>query len=204
MSIVCPAYIQFCKKGLQSSAPRPLRGLLSVLGDLPGLPAFPRLLTQLPLGLLLEPPFLSFDIADKGVLLAVPKEIHPVLQSFIDLLLGLAPFLLPQYLELGLAPVAVHLRVIKRQVHVLHTAHVGRSVLSEAAGDETAGGINASEDVVRAAGAVDTRAGGDVVDGAVDGEVDGLGWVGTIVEGEVFGGYVLGPVLGASSRGQSS
>lgn len=177
--------------------------LLPVLGDFPGLPALSRLFTELLLGFLLEPTVLSLDIADKGVLLAVSKEIHPVLQRVISLLLGLAPLLLLQYLKLGLAPVPVHVRVVERQVHVLDSAHVGCAVLGEAASDKATGGIDAGKDVVGSAGAVDTRAGGDVVYGAIDGKVDGLGRVGTIVEGEFLGGYEAGPVLEASSCGQS-
>lgn len=89
-------------------------------------------------------------------------------------------------------------------MHLLHPAHVGCAVLSETARNEAAGGIDAGKDVVGSAGTVDTRAGGDVVDGAIDGKVDGPAGVGAVVEGEFFGGYVPGPVLGASSVGQST
>lgn len=98
---------------------------------------------------------------------------------------------------------AVHLWVIKRQVHLFDPAHVGCAILSETAGNEAAGGIDAGKDVVGSAGTVDTRAGRDVVNGAINGKVDGAAGVGAVVEGEFFGGYVPRPVLGASSIGQS-
>lgn len=57
----------------------------------------------------------------------------------------------------------------------------------ETAGDVGAGGVFGGEGVVCTAGAVDLGAAGDVVDGAVEGEVDwGVGG-GAVVLGELGG-----------------
>ena len=63
-----------------------------------------------------------------------------------------------------------------------------REILLETARDEGARGVAAGEEVVVSRGAVNHAVGGDVEDGAVDGEVDGEGAVGAIVEGELGGG----------------
>lgn len=94
----------------------------------------------------------------------------------------------------GTAPLLL-LDIINRHKHLLHTPHVGGEVFLETARHEGAGGIAAGEEVVVAAGAVDEWVGGDVEDGAVDGEVDGEGRVGAVVGGELVGGEEEGALL---------
>ena len=65
----------------------------------------------------------------------------------------------------------------------------------EAAGYKGAGGVAAGEEVVGSAWAVEVWGGGDVVDGAVEGEVDGDGGEGAVVEGEFGGGEGYGTAL---------
>ena len=89
----------------------------------------------------------------------------------------------------------VRLGVVEGQVHLLDAAHVGGAVVGEAARDVGARGVAAGKVVVGASRAVDAAAGGDVVDGAVDGEVDGLGVVGAVVGGEFFESEVEGTFL---------
>ena len=84
---------------------------------------------------------------------------------------------------------------LERHVHLLHAAQIGHRVGVEAARQERARGIAPGEEVVRAAGSVRRRADADVVNGAIDGEVDGLGRVGAVVGFELVVGEVNGSVL---------
>ncbi len=86
-------------------------------------------------------------------------------------------------------------RRVDRNKHLLNAAQVGRQVLLEAAGHEGARGVAASKEVVRAAGAVEVAAGGDVVDAAVQADVDWFGGVGAVEGGELGVGQANGPGL---------
>lgn len=157
------------------------QSLLSTLGN-PG--------AKRSLGLLLEPIFFELDISHLLVLGAVGEEINPVLQSVVnllrrdDLLLGF------EDLQLGTSPLRVVLLVVDGEVHFFQTAQIGSQVFLEAASDKGARGITAGKDAVGASGAVHVAALGDVIDGTVDGEIDGFGFVGAIVGLELVEGVV--------------
>ena len=68
--------------------------------------------------------------------------------------------------------------------HLLYAAQIGDAVFGETAGEEGARGVFAGEEVVGATGSVGRGRDGDVVDCAVEGEVDGLGGVAAVVVGE--------------------
>ena len=70
-----------------------------------------------------------------------------------------------------------------------------REVFLETARDEGARGVAAGEEVVVSRGTVHHAVGGDVEDGAVDGEVDGEGGVGAVVKGELGGVKMDGAFL---------
>lgn len=149
------------------------------------------------LGLLLEPVLFKLDISHLLVLGVVGEEISPVLQSIVNFLRRNSLLLLSEDLQLGRSPLRVVLLVFDGEVHFLQTAQIGSQVFLEAAGDKGARGIAAGKDAVGASGAVHVAALGDVVDGAVDGEVDGFGFVGAIeglelVEGVVCRASLLG------------
>ena len=71
-------------------------------------------------------------------------------------------------------PVRVDLGIIEGQVHELDATHVRGAVLGEAAGDIGTRGVDARKHIVGAARTVDVASIADVVDGAVDGKVDWL------------------------------
>ncbi|KAL7357905.1 hypothetical protein ACKS0A_01787 [Histoplasma ohiense] len=75
--------------------------------------------------------------------------------------------------------------VFDGDVHEFDAANVRCAVLREAASDVSARGVGTGEAVVAAALTVDTRVRGDVEDHAVDGDIDGQGGVGAVVEGEL-------------------
>lgn len=135
----------------QSPLPRPL-----LLQRLPPLrPPLPRLLTQHPLW----PPHLRVPHPpDPNILSAARKEIHPMLNTLLDLRPRIPALLLLQLLQRPAAVQRVDRRVIFRQVHELRAAQVGRDVLGETAGDESPCAVRARERVVRAAGAVEAPA----------------------------------------------
>ena len=146
------------------------------------------LITQFPHGSLLQPIWLPLDSADLKVVLSTLalEHVRPAINRSLDLLLCQANNLLPQLLLLRRDALRIHVRDIHRNVRPLGAAQVGRRVLGETARDECARRILACEDVVAATGPVDAAAGGDVVDGAVEGHVDGFVRVGAIV-GEELG-----------------
>lgn len=79
------------------------------------------------------------------------------------------------------------LLIIDRDKHLLHARQIVREVLLETTRHESARRVAAGEEVVVPAGAVHHAVCGDVEDGAVDGEIDGEGGVGAVVEGEAGG-----------------
>jgi hypothetical protein len=106
-------------------------------------------------------------------------------QRIKHLLLRLPPLLILQHLQIPLRIQTINLRVIFRDIHLLHTSKIWVPIDIETASDECARGIGASEEVIGAVGTVVSTTGRDVVDSAVDGEEDGEGFVGSVVEGEV-------------------
>jgi hypothetical protein len=75
---------------------------------------------------------------------------------------------------------------VDRDEHLLDAAEVGRRVFGEAAGEEGTRGIVACEEVVTATGPVGCGRDGNVVDCAVESEVDGAFGRGAVV-GEELG-----------------
>jgi hypothetical protein len=74
--------------------------------------------------------------------------------------------------------------------HLLDAAQVRDGVFGEAACQEGTCCVAPGEEVVAAAWAVGGGRARDIVDGAVDGEVDGLGWVAAVVGLELCVGEV--------------
>lgn len=150
---------------------RPL--LLRSLAELPRLPC---------LG------FRADNLSNLKVLLMVAEEVLPMLDLLAHARGSQPTVLLTADLHLAAAQGLQLVGIIDGDEHFLDAAQVGRQVLLEAAGDKGAGGILAREEAVVAARAVDERVGGDIEDGAVDGEVDRKGGIGAVVDGELVGG----------------
>lgn len=172
----------------------------SVGASLPlrNLPLGPPLLrgrAQFAPGLGRKPAALALDAADVPVLLALAEEVDPVLERLVDLPLGLLELPGAHLGELGGGEVRVHLRVVEGQEHFLDAAHVGSAVVGEAARHVGARRVDAGKVLVRAARAVGPPVGRDVVDAAVDGQVDGLVLVLAVEAGELLGGQVDGFLL---------
>jgi hypothetical protein len=74
--------------------------------------------------------------------------------------------------------------------------HVRRDVLGEAARDKSAAGVRTREERIGAAGSVMPPAIRHIVDGAIDGEEEGLFRVAAVVRLEVLVGVFLGAALG--------
>lgn len=146
-------------------------------------PLLPRRLTELPL--LLGQIFQADHLSHRKVLLVVTEEILPVSHLLPHLAQRHPPILLPPNLPLPTAQLLVFLLILKGDEHLLHTRKVMREVLLETARHKRTSCIPAREEVVAAARAVDEPVSGDVEDGAVDGDVDGEGGVGAVVEGEL-------------------
>lgn len=151
--------------------------------------------TKLPPGLLLQPILLPLHVAHLVVLFAVSEKVDPVPERIMHLALCPNQLHLLHLLHLGRGPLGVRLRIVQRQEHVLYASHVGRAILSKAACDKSSSGVTACEVVVGASRAVDVAPEGDVEDGAVDGDVDGLGGVFAVVGSELLGGQVDGTLL---------
>lgn len=163
----------------------------------PPRPPLPRLLTQLPP---FPPPI---------PILSLPPHHppHPKIPPPLPAIKQLLPppyrllHLPPCHPRLPLPPQLPFLRrdhligVIDRDEHLLHTAQVSSQVGGETSCDEGAGGVAAGEEGVRPAGPVEVWGGGDVVDGAVEGEVDGEVGGGAVVEEELGGGECNGTAL---------
>jgi hypothetical protein len=147
-------------------------------------PILLRLRTQLPPRQLLQPALLPLHLTHLKIILLPAlstKHLLPPLNRTLNLLLRLPHFLLAIALLCSRHTFRARLGDIERYVRPFCAAEIGRAVFGEAAGDEAACCVFAGEDVVAASGAVDAAAGGDVVDGAVEGEVDGSVGVGAVV-----------------------
>lgn len=153
---------------------------------LPLRPLLHRSPTKLPLHTrhLLQPN----NLPNLKILLMIPKEPLPMLHLLSNLRPSHPNILLAPNLPLPTTQPLNFLLVVHRDKHLLHAGEVVREILLETARDEGARGVAAGEEVVVSRGAVHHAVGGDVEDGAVDGEVDGEGAVGAIVEGELGGG----------------
>ena len=128
------------------------------------------------------------NLPNLKILLMIPKEPLPMLHLFPNLRPSHPNILLAPNLPLPTTqPLNIFL-VVHRDKHLLDTGELVREILLETARDKGARGVAAGEEVVVARGAVHHAVGGDVEDGAVDGEVDGEGGVGAVVEGELGGG----------------
>jgi hypothetical protein len=160
-------------------------------------PALLRLVAQFPHGCLLQPIRLPLHSPDRKVVLSTFTLEHarPAVNRSLNLLLRQANNLLPQLLLLRRDALRIHVRDIHRDVRPLGAAQVGRRVLGEAARDEGARAVLAREDVVAAARPVDAAAGRDVVDGAIEGHVDGFVRVGAVVGEELGVGQGDGTLL---------
>lgn len=168
---------------------------------LPNRPPLLRRPTQLPLRKLLQPALLPPDRPHPPIRLPLipAKQGMPMLQALLDLLprtpqLRRMPILLLRGAQrlprLGLGPVLVRRRVlglgVDGHVHLLDAAQVRHRVVCETARQERARRVVAREEVVAPSRPVGGRRGGDVVDCAVEREVDGLCGVGAVV-GEELG-----------------
>jgi hypothetical protein len=128
------------------------------------------------------------------------EHLRPPINRVLDLLPRLPQFLFPNLLLLRRNVLLVKVWNIHRNIRPLCAAQIRHRVLDEAPGDERARGILACEDVVAAAGAVDAAAGRDVVNGAVEREVDGLARVTAVVGEELGVGQGDGSLLGVFVR----
>lgn len=132
-------------------------------------PPLLRPLTQLPNLPLRLPTLLPLHPADHGIL-PLAKEIHPMLQTRMDLLPSLPPLLFLERLQLPRRVQRIDSRVVEGNEHVLDAAQIGHAVLGETVRHEGARGVGPGEEMVGAARAVVAGARGHVVDRAVDGE----------------------------------
>ena len=153
---------------------------------LPLWPLLHRSPTKLPLHTrhLLQPN----NLPNLKILLMIPKEPLPMLHLLPNLPPSHPNILLAPNLPLPTTQRLNLLLIVNGDKHLLGAGEVVREVFLETARDEGARGVAAGEEVVVSRGAVHHAVGGDVEDGAVDGEVDGEGAVGAIVEGELGGG----------------
>lgn len=99
-------------------------------------------------------------------------------ERLVHLSLRQSPLLHLQVLQLAARVQAIHLRIVQRDVHLLHTPHVWRDIDVEAVRHERPTRVCAGEKVIAPSGSVVSAPSGDIVDGAVDGEEDGLIGVG--------------------------
>ena len=156
------------------SIPLPLRPLLHRSPT--KLPLHPRHLIQ------------PNNLPNLKILLMIPKEPLPMLHLLPNLPPSHPNILLAPNLPLPTTQRLNLLLIVNGDKHLLGAGEVVREVFLETARDEGARGVAAGEEVVVARGTVHHAVGGDVEDGAVDGEVDGEGGVGAVVEGELGGG----------------
>lgn len=135
---------------------------------------------KLALGKLLQPALLPDDVANLVILGTVCEKVHPALKLAVNSRLGLLHLLLLHGGHLGRGPLGVDLGVVDGEVHLFDAAHIGVQVLLEATRDKRAGGIAPSKDAVGAALAVHVKPIADVVDGAVNGEIERLALLGSV------------------------
>lgn len=182
--------------------PKKKDNILSII-ILPHWPPLLRLLAQPPLRRLLQPILVPLDITHTTIRFALvaAKQLVPALQALDNLFARLLELLRMPVLELAGAQLLAVARFlllggalfrcerdlflrVHGHVHLFYAAQIRDRVLGEAAGQKGARGVLSREEVVGAAGAVGGGRDGHVVDGAVEGEVDGLLGVGAVVEGE--------------------
>jgi hypothetical protein len=155
-----------------------------------------RLLTQLSLRHLLQPPLLPLNLPDPPIRLTLipPKQHVPVLQPRHNLLPCTSQLLrtsilaftgrqwLPRFRSLFVFLTRTFFKLrVYGHVHLLHAAHIRDRVFGETPRDECARSVLACEEVVRAAWSVRRRGDGDIVDCAVYSEEDGFSGVGAVV-----------------------
>lgn len=184
-------YVEWEYPSFGSRSTNFLRLLFPIISlSLPLRPIPLRSLTQLPLPLSSSLLRHTYDLPNLKILLVIPEEILPMLHLRAHHRLRLPRLPLTPDLPLPAAQLRVLFLVIDGDIHLLDTVQIRGKVLLETARDESARGVAAGEEVVAPARAVHHGVGGDVEDGAVDGEVDGEGGVGAVVEGELVGGEV--------------
>lgn len=167
---------------------RPVRSTSVLASSLRLRTSLLRLSAQLPLRQLLQPTRLSLHFTDLKVVFAglAVEHLCPSLNRLLDLLPRVAQLLLPVFLLLCSDILLVKVRDVDRDVCPLCAAQVGCGVFGKAASDESASGILACEDVVASTWSIDAAASGDIVDRAVECEVDRLVRVASVV-GEELG-----------------
>lgn len=171
---------------VESSSPS--TSLIRTLGSL-----LLRLLAKLPPRQLFQPTLLPLHLANLKVVLARLTLEHaaPPVNRILHPLLGQPRLPLPPLFEFCLLnplpssfPLqlpTLSLFIVDRYIRLLGSTDIRCQVFLETAGDESTRGITAGEKVVAAAGTVDVAAGRDVVDGAVQCNVDGFQRVAAIV-----------------------
>lgn len=140
-------------------------------------------MTKLPLHLrnILQPN----NLPNLKILLIISEEAFPVLYCSPDLPLSRPNIPFAPDLPLPGAQSLHIILLVDGDKHLLDAGQIMREILLETPRYERAGGITAGEKVVIASRTVHHAVGGDVEDGAIDGEVDGEGSVSAVVEGEL-------------------
>lgn len=95
-----------------------------------------------------------------------------MLETFLNLLLSISAFLLFQLLQRSTAVLAIDLGVVFWEEHQFDATQIGRDVFSETACYEGTSAICAAEGCIRATRSIEAAAIRDIVDGAVDSEVE--------------------------------
>lgn len=140
-------------------------------------------LTKLPLHLrnILQPN----NLPNLKIFLIISEEAFPVLYCSPDLPPSCPNIPFTPDLPLPGAQSLHIILLVDGDKHLLDAGQIMREILLETPRYERAGGITAGEKVVIASRTVHHAVGGDVEDGAIDGEVDGEGSVSAVVEGEL-------------------
>lgn len=161
-----------------SAFPQPVEHL-QLLVQLTALrPILLRTLTQLPL--LLWAFFLDIllwhHFPNRKILLMTRIKLDPMIDLRHHLLPRLLhlPLMPPLLLRRRQRPLPVRLlRILDGDIHLLDPTHIPRKIFLETARHKRASSVTADEEVVSAAGAVDSGVRGDVDYCAIEGEVDG-------------------------------
>lgn len=112
----------------------------------------------------------------------IPEKALPSRNSLLNLLSSQSNLPLLSNLPLSRRNLFI-LDILHWQKHLFHPDQVGGEIFLEATRHEGARCISPGEEPVAPAWSVHGWVGGDVEDGPVDGEVDGEGSVGPVVEG---------------------
>lgn len=115
------------------------------------------------------------------ILLMIPEEPLPPRNRLLHLRPRKPNLPLPAHLLLRRRDTPIY--IVDRHKHFLNAPQVRRKILLKATRHERARRIAPRKEIVAPARAVDCAVGGDVEDGAVDGEVEGERVVGAVVEG---------------------